>query len=50
MRLVSSVRLRTVGLLLLEAVGFGLLRMERINKDPALQGSLLSFVNKVRKL
>ncbi len=50
MRIVTSRRLRAVGILLLEAAGLVLLVAERANKDPALRGAFLDFVKKARAL
>jgi len=50
MRLVTSRRLRAVGILLLEAAGLAVLLAERVGGDPKLKGAFVGFINKVRAL
>jgi hypothetical protein len=50
MRIVTSRRLRAVGILLLEAAGLAVLIAERVGSDPKLKSTFVGFVNKVRAL
>lgn len=50
MRLMTSARLRAVGIVLLEAAGLALLLADRIGKDPKTRGAVVGFVKKVRAL
>lgn len=50
MRIVTSARLRAVGVLLLEAAGLVLFVSKYVGKDPALRGAFMGFVKKVRAL
>ena len=50
MRIVTSARLRAVGILLLEAAGLALLIAERVGKDPSLKTSVSDLIKKARAL
>jgi hypothetical protein len=50
MRIVTSARLRAVGILLLEAAGLTLLIAKSINKDDKLRGAVVGFIKKARAL
>lgn len=50
MRIVTSARLRAVGILLLEAAGLALLLVERVGSDPKLRGAVAGFFKKARAL
>ena len=49
-RLVTSSRMQSIGLLLLEAAGLGLLLAKLVNADPVLAGKFKDFAKKVRYL
>lgn len=50
MRIMTSARLRAVGIVLLEAAGLALLLANQIRKDPKTFGAVMGFVKKVRAL
>jgi len=50
MRIVTSARLRAVGILLLEGAGIALLIGQRLGKDIDLRTTVGDFVKKVRTL
>jgi hypothetical protein len=50
MRLVTSARLRAVGLLLIEAAGFALLIYERLGGDSEVRGAVGWLWSKARSL
>lgn len=50
MRIMTSARVRAVGILLLEAAALTLLLVDRVGADPKLKSAFLGFVKKVRTL
>ena len=50
MRIMTTARLRAVGLVLLEAAGLALLLSEHIGKDAGLRGAVVDFFKRVRAL
>lgn len=50
MRVVTSARLRAVGILLLEAAGIALLIAERVGSDKTLRTSIVGLIKKARAL
>lgn len=50
MRLVTSARLRAVGVLLLEAAGLAVIIMEHVNKNDSLRDAFNNFIRKARTL
>ena len=50
MRIMTSARLRAVGIVLLEAAGLVLLLANQIRKDPKTHGAVMGFFKKVRAL
>jgi hypothetical protein len=50
MRIMTSARLRAVGILLLEAAGVALLVIQHINQDAGLKSSVGGLIKKARTL
>ena len=50
MRLVTSARVRAVGILLLEVAGFALLVAQQVNGNAKLKSDLLKLVSKAKAL
>ena len=50
MRIMTSARLRAVGILLLEAAGVALLVIQHVNRDTGLKTSVGDLVKKARAL
>ena len=50
MRIMTSARLRAVGILLLEVAGFAILVGQRLHDDPNIKASAEGLLKKARKL
>lgn len=50
MRLVTSARLRAIGVLLIEAAGLVMLVVDRLHGDHAVKGAVARFIAKARAL
>jgi hypothetical protein len=50
MRIMTSARLRAVGILLLEAAGLALLVGQRVSKDPDLKESAENLLKRARSI